>query len=102
MTTPRLRRACSVSLVAAPVDISFALLDYPDDQLRLVVDACTSGDVNVSVDETSSVVTVEVRAKVRRNADCGYEALAILNEPLGDRLLIDGFDGEMIPFGHIP
>ncbi|MPZ52867.1 MAG: hypothetical protein GEU79_09060 [Acidimicrobiia bacterium] len=48
-----------------------------------------------SVDESERQVIIDVRMKVRRG-DCGTAVMVELDDPLGDRTVIDSYDGAVV------
>lgn len=69
----------------------------PNDRtLALFVGACAS-EMQVSVDEDDQQVIVDVQHRAK-TGDCAGSVRIDLGEPLGDRRLVDAFDGVPIPF----
>ena len=64
--------------------------------LLLFVDACAS-EMQASIVENDHQVVVDVQHRAK-NGDCAGSVRIDLREPLGDRQLIDAFDGVPIPF----
>jgi hypothetical protein len=68
--------------------------------LRLSVGSCNA-DLTTAVEETSSRVTVTVTARNNTSDDC-LDGLTIrLDEPLGQRELVDGVTGKVVSVRHI-
>jgi hypothetical protein len=76
------------------VTIQFASVDGR--ALVLSLNACNLRDYERDVDETSSSVTITVTAVGKNGDDCADGAIVPLAEPLGERELIDGSNGEPI------
>ena len=69
----------------------------PEDRtLELFVGACAS-EIQVSVVEDDQEVIVDVQHRAT-TGDCAQSVRIELGEPLGDRRLVDAFDGTPIPF----
>jgi hypothetical protein len=65
--------------------------------LHLALNACNLRDYEQDVDEGPAAVTITVTAVGKNQDDCADGATVTLAEPLGERELIDGSDGEPIP-----
>lgn len=67
-----------------------------DKTLALFVGACAS-ETQVWVDENDQQVIVDVQHRAKTGG-CAGSVRIDLGEPLGDRRLVDAFDGVPIPF----
>jgi hypothetical protein len=86
---------CSCGLVQSSVDITGATLLEDGVTIQLNVDACTRNASASVVEETSEEVVVLVRASLR-GGDCGLGINVTLENPLGERDLIDSHDNQTI------
>ncbi|MEA1903901.1 MAG: hypothetical protein U9N56_10270 [Actinomycetota bacterium] len=89
--------ACSVSpfFTSANV-IAVEFGEREEHHFLLILNEC-SREVVASVEETPARVVVTVRHRAKAG-DCGSTAEIILEDPLGDRELIDAHDGHPILF----
>ncbi len=79
------------------LDVSAARPAGVDQELEVSVDACVDlGSAVVSAEEDDTSVKVEVRGVVE-GPGCVTTFMVALRSPLGDRAVIDGFDGEEVP-----
>lgn len=108
----RWRLLAAVALVVVVAVIGYLLLDKPNsisyyrviDDYTLVAGSDSGPNANVrvtSVVETASTVSVTVSALDLTFGQTGegatpYESIAKLSDPLGDRTVIDGSDGEVV------
>lgn len=68
-----------------------------DSEIGLVVDAC-GGDVRIEVEESRHAVTAKVTAPREWSGDDCLEIVELsLVEPLGDRVIVDGSSGDVVP-----
>ena len=65
-------------------------------ELSLQIGSCSSTAALVEVEETSSEVRLRARTTSDVDGDCGDGAEVALNQPLGDRVVIDASTGEQI------
>lgn len=84
----------SCSLLPGPADVTAATLFQDGVTLQLMVAVCAS-DASATVTESEDSVTVSVTAK-RKAGDCGIGVNVTLDDQLGDRQLIDAYDGEAV------
>ena len=76
-----------------PIGVSLASLSDDGTTLHLTLDACIRGDnLEVAFQETADRVLVGVRGTIKAGL-CGFGVLIMLAEPLGDRKVVDAFDG---------
>ena len=68
-------------------------------RLNLTVGSC-NGDLTTEVEESPSQVTVTVTARDDTNDDCLDGLIVHLNQPLGDRQLLDGVTGDVVSVRH--
>jgi hypothetical protein len=69
----------------------------PDsDRLGLVVDTCNA-DLAVTIGESTERVTVTITARGDTSDDCLDSVTLQLDAPLGDRVVVDGASGEVVP-----
>ena len=79
------------------VSIFEAALEGDGRTLQLFTGGC-EGQLSVNVDEQSAdEVTVTVTARGADGSDCLEEATVVLSEKLGDRMLVDGSTGDIVP-----
>jgi hypothetical protein len=78
-------------------EVSILEASVEDRALALSLNACNLRDYEQNVDEGPSSVTVTVTAVGKSQDDCADGATVTLAEPLGERALIDGSNGEPIP-----
>ena len=65
-------------------------------RLELLSDACGTDD-RVEVDEADDSVTITHSVRELRDADCsGSQVTVTLEEPLGERVLVDGSDDAVL------
>lgn len=65
--------------------------------LHLTLSACNLSDYKQDVAEGDASVTIAMTATGRNHDDCADGATVELSEPLGDRSLVDGSNGEVVP-----
>lgn len=90
---------CSMLLLsgcAAPPQILDAWLAADGATLELTIDTCNA-DLTIEVEYTASFVYVTVDAENDHTGDACADGLTIvLEEPMGDRQLVDGRSGDFI------
>ena len=64
--------------------------------LNLIVGTCNA-DLTTEVDESRSQVVVTVTARNDTSDDCLDGVIVHLDQPLGDRQLLDGVTGSRVP-----
>jgi hypothetical protein len=64
--------------------------------LRLVVGSCNA-DLSAQIEESPSRVTVTVTARNNTGDDCADGLVVHLDQPLGERQLLDEVTGEVVP-----
>jgi hypothetical protein len=65
-------------------------------RLEVLSDACSS-EVRAEYRVRAESVVITVSARAQRNVDCsGSVSTIVLDEPLGDRLLVDGSDDAVL------
>lgn len=86
--------ACATGREPAPVD--GVTVDGDDRTLNVGVGFC--GNVRVDVVETDDVVTLTAWGGADAGGDCASGATVVLEQPLGDRRVVDGSTGnEVVP-----
>jgi hypothetical protein len=85
---------CGPNEQRGPVTLTTATLEAPA-RLRIEVPSCNGNPEVTDLDQADDAVTVEVTTTTRREGDDCLDAVTIdLDEPLGDRHLIDGKSGD--------
>jgi hypothetical protein len=103
MFRPRGMRWAGVALLAmvlsacsANTDILEASTQGDERTLNLIVDTCNA-DLTTKVEESRSRVVVTVKARNDTSDDCLDGVVVHLDQPLGDRRLLDGGTGGLVP-----
>jgi hypothetical protein len=65
----------------------------------LIVGSCNA-DLTAEVEESPSQVTVTVTARDDTSDDCLDGLIVHLDQPLGDRQLLDGVTGDVVSVRH--
>lgn len=78
---------------ATKVPVLGASLQAPD-QLSIFM-GC-GHDASATAMEDGTTVTIHAKLKIRPGGDCATSADVELDSPLGERTLIDGYDGQEI------
>lgn len=82
------------SLFPRQTDIRSAELEGPEGrQLRLRLGTCNAA-LSAEADETEDEVVVTVTARNSSGNDCADTLVIDLTDPLGDRAVVDGSDGQ--------
>jgi len=85
-----------LSACSANADILEASIQSGDRTLNLIVDTCNA-DMTTKVEESRSRVVVTVKARNDTSDDCADSVVVHLDQPLGDRRLLDGGTGGLVP-----
>jgi hypothetical protein len=91
--------ACGSS--SREADVKAAARSPGGTRIELLVGTCNN-DLSSRVEETEQEVRVLVTARGDTSNDCADSHTITLSEPLGDRLLIDEFDGEPVAVSLVP
>jgi hypothetical protein len=68
-----------------------------DHQLDLGIDSCNAEKIDIQVDESDDAVRIAVRVtNPAEGDDCGDTPSVRLDQPLGDRRLVDGSTGRAL------
>lgn len=99
---PWLAAALSVGLLTAcgltsnAVEFRSATRAPSDHELLLVTETCNA-TVGAEVQETESTITITLTAEDNTQGDCRDLTRVQLDDPIGDRVLIDGSRDEPVP-----
>jgi hypothetical protein len=88
--------AMVLSACSANTDILEASTQGDERTLNLIVDSCNA-DLTTEVEESRSRVVVTVKARNDTSDDCLDGVVVHLDQPLGDRRLLDGGTGGLVP-----
>jgi hypothetical protein len=85
-----------LSACSANASILEASTQSGDRTLNLIVDTCNA-DLTTKVEESRSRVVITVKARNDTGDDCLDGVVVHLDQPLGDRRLLDGGTGGLVP-----
>jgi outer membrane murein-binding lipoprotein Lpp len=88
--------AMLLSACSANADILEASTQGDERTLNLIVDTCNA-DLTIEVEESRSRVVVTVKARNDTSDDCLDGVVVHLDQPLGDRRLLDGGTEGLVP-----